>query len=64
MGSALLSRFDLVFILVDKPDKEMDAMLSDHVMALHAGRGKKHKLTNNAAQPEVQYKLFSLSVCS
>ena len=38
MGSALLSRFDLVFILLDKPDEEMDAMLSEHVMALHAGR--------------------------
>ena len=38
MGSALLSRFDLVFILMDKPDADLDAMLSDHVMALHAGR--------------------------
>jgi DNA helicase MCM8 len=38
MGSALLSRFDLVFILLDKPDEEMDMMLSEHVMALHAGK--------------------------
>lgn len=38
MGSALLSRFDLVFILLDKPDEEMDSLLSEHVMALHAGR--------------------------
>ncbi|XP_078352072.1 DNA helicase MCM8-like isoform X2 [Oculina patagonica] len=38
MGSALLSRFDLVFILLDKPDEEMDSMLSAHVMALHAGK--------------------------
>ena len=40
MGSALLSRFDLVFILLDKPDAELDSMLSEHVMALHAGRKK------------------------
>lgn len=40
MGSALLSRFDLVFILLDKPDEEMDNMLSEHVMALHAGRNR------------------------
>ncbi|XP_048727562.2 DNA helicase MCM8-like isoform X2 [Ostrea edulis] len=40
MGSALLSRFDLVFILLDKPDEEMDSMLSDHVMALHAGKNR------------------------
>ncbi|XP_065178607.1 DNA helicase MCM8-like [Sycon ciliatum] len=38
MGSALLSRFDLVFILLDKPDEELDWMLSEHVMALHAGQ--------------------------
>ena len=36
MNSALLSRFDLVFILLDSPDEEMDSMLSEHVMALHA----------------------------
>ncbi|XP_076463609.1 DNA helicase MCM8-like [Babylonia areolata] len=38
MGSALLSRFDLVFIMLDRPDEEMDSLLSEHVMALHAGR--------------------------
>ncbi|GFO02710.1 DNA helicase mcm8-like [Plakobranchus ocellatus] len=37
MGGALLSRFDLVFIMLDKPDEEMDGVLSEHVMALHAG---------------------------
>lgn len=36
MNSALLSRFDLVFILLDKPDEEMDNLLSEHVMALHS----------------------------
>ena len=36
MNSALLSRFDLVFVLLDNPDEEMDSMLSEHVMALHA----------------------------
>ncbi|XP_025104122.1 DNA helicase MCM8-like [Pomacea canaliculata] len=38
MGSALLSRFDLVFIMLDKPDENMDCLLSEHVMALHAGQ--------------------------
>lgn len=36
MNSALLSRFDLVFILLDKPDEEMDGILSEHVMSLHS----------------------------
>ncbi|GAB1601268.1 DNA helicase MCM8 [Argonauta hians] len=38
MGNALLSRFDLVFILLDKPDEVKDNMLSNHVMAMHAGK--------------------------
>ncbi len=35
MHPALLSRFDLVFILIDKPDEELDCRLSDHIMNLH-----------------------------
>lgn len=38
LNPALLSRFDLVFILVDKPDEEMDGLLSDHIMNLHRKR--------------------------
>ncbi|CAL4067285.1 unnamed protein product, partial [Meganyctiphanes norvegica] len=37
MNTALLSRFDLVFILMDKPDEELDCLLSEHVMANHNG---------------------------
>ncbi|KAF9432817.1 DNA replication licensing factor mcm8 [Entomortierella beljakovae] len=37
MKSALLSRFDMIFILMDKPNGEMDQYLSRHVMALHSG---------------------------
>lgn len=35
----LLSRFDLVFILLDKPDTERDLQISRHVMSLHSARG-------------------------
>ena len=35
MGPALLSRFDLVFILIDKPDDVQDNLLSEHVMSFH-----------------------------
>lgn len=38
LSAPLLSRFDLVFILLDKPDEEMDCMVSKHVMLLHAGQ--------------------------
>ena len=43
MGTALLSRFDLIFILLDKPDYEMDRFLSDHIMKLH--QDKKTKIS-------------------
>ncbi|XP_049877697.1 DNA helicase MCM8-like [Pectinophora gossypiella] len=38
INSALLSRFDLVFILLDQPDEKIDAMLSEHVLAMHSGQ--------------------------
>ncbi|XP_057778999.1 probable DNA helicase MCM8 [Salvia miltiorrhiza] len=40
MSAALLSRFDLVFILLDKPDEVLDKRLSEHIMSLHAGNGQ------------------------
>ncbi|XP_034041317.1 DNA helicase MCM8 [Thalassophryne amazonica] len=39
MGSALLSRFDVVFLLLDIPDESHDRLLSEHVMANRTGRG-------------------------
>jgi hypothetical protein len=38
MSAALLSRFDLVFILLDKPDELLDKRVSAHIMAVcHSG---------------------------
>ncbi|XP_040380181.1 probable DNA helicase MCM8 isoform X2 [Oryza brachyantha] len=39
MSAALLSRFDLVFILLDKPNELMDKRVSDHIIALHSNDG-------------------------
>ena len=39
MAEPLLSRFDLVFILLDASDEQRDRHLSEHVMALHSGGG-------------------------
>ena len=39
LGPALLSRFDLVFILIDKPDDQVDQLLSEHVMSFHTRAG-------------------------
>ncbi|KAK9289862.1 hypothetical protein L1049_008023 [Liquidambar formosana] len=40
MSAALLSRFDLVFILLDRPDELLDKRVSDHIISLHAGYGE------------------------
>ncbi|ELU16340.1 hypothetical protein CAPTEDRAFT_101979 [Capitella teleta] len=56
MGGALLSRFDLVFILLDKPDEEMDSLLSEHVMAMHAGK-KRPQHTPSLSTPHTQEEL-------
>lgn len=41
MKAALLSRFDLVFILLDRPDEERDRLLSEHVMSMHTRQGRR-----------------------
>eukprot|EP00026_Physarum_polycephalum_P003849 Phypoly_transcript_03865.p1 GENE.Phypoly_transcript_03865~~Phypoly_transcript_03865.p1 ORF type:complete len:758 (+),score=108.96 Phypoly_transcript_03865:32-2275(+) len=46
MGPALLSRFDVIFILLDRPDEERDKLLSEHVISLH-GRGVKSEPTDD-----------------
>ncbi|KAK6943754.1 MCM, AAA-lid domain [Dillenia turbinata] len=40
MNAALLSRFDLVFILLDKPDELLDKRLSEHIISLHGAHGE------------------------
>jgi len=33
----MLSRFDIIFVLLDQPDQRRDERLSEHVMAMHSG---------------------------
>ncbi|XP_037128633.1 DNA helicase MCM8 [Syngnathus acus] len=40
LGSPLLSRFDVVFLLLDIPDESRDRRLSEHIMATRASGGK------------------------
>ena len=37
MSAAMLSRFDIIFVLLDQPDQRRDERLSEHVMAMHSG---------------------------
>jgi replicative DNA helicase Mcm len=41
---ALLSRFDLIFAMTDKPDAELDAKIADHILKAHRwGELRKYK---------------------
>eukprot|EP00898_Chlorokybus_atmophyticus_P001764 jgi/Chlat1/2589/Chrsp178S02493 len=54
-SSPLLSRFDLIFILQDRPDDDFDKSMSEHVFALHkhtgAGGRSKRPLGYSHATP-------------
>ncbi|KAK9824829.1 hypothetical protein WJX81_003431 [Elliptochloris bilobata] len=57
MSSAMLSRFDLTFLLLDRPDEARDHSLSEHVLALHSGQpqrpaaARSRLLGHRASQP-------------
>jgi replicative DNA helicase Mcm len=54
MPPALLSRFDLIFSLLDKPDRDKDTRLSGHILKTHkAGEVREHRRSN----PNSQYTL-------
>lgn len=56
MSAALLSRFDLVFILLDQHDELRDERVSEHVMALYGGarRNKSSRRQNFLAHVAMQ----------
>jgi DNA helicase MCM8 len=41
ISNAILSRFDLIFLLVDKPDPERDRKLVEHIMKIHNNKRKR-----------------------
>ncbi|XP_066995008.2 DNA helicase MCM8 isoform X2 [Anabrus simplex] len=55
IGSALLSRFDLVFILLDQPDEQLDNLLSEHVMGIHSGINPKINSQPSALTSSAEY---------
>ncbi|XP_017294810.1 DNA helicase MCM8 isoform X3 [Kryptolebias marmoratus] len=54
MSSALLSRFDVVFLLLDIPDESHDRRLSEHVMANRAGKGRTSSATVTRTSAELE----------
>ena len=53
MSGALLSRFDLVFVILDQADQHRDRCLSEHVMALHTRQHRGARAAAPASQAGV-----------
>lgn len=47
LGSPLLSRFDLIFILIDSRNQEWDKTISSHIFAAETGTKKSHPSKDN-----------------
>ena len=47
-----LTRFDLIFIVRDSPDKEKDNLIASHILEIHRN-------TEQAARPAIDIDLFS-----
>lgn len=54
MGSPVLSRFDVIFILLDIPDESHDRHLSEHVMANRAGKARTTSATVTRTNSEME----------
>ncbi|XP_031730088.1 DNA helicase MCM8-like [Anarrhichthys ocellatus] len=54
MGSALLSRFDVIFLLLDIPDESHDRHLSEYIMANRAGKGRTSSAVVTRANNELE----------
>ena len=64
ISNAILSRFDLIFLLVDKPDPERDKKLSEHIMTIHNQKRKKSKIGISVSpynDPEKMDRFLSLN---
>lgn len=52
MPPALLSRFDLMWLLLDKPDKETDGRLASHILGIHQGHINKVSVMSSGLMQE------------
>lgn len=50
MSPPLLSRFDLIFLLLDEPNEQLDDLLCKHVMSYHTNRNATNKAQMNIFQ--------------
>jgi replicative DNA helicase Mcm len=53
LSPTLLSRFDLIFVMTDEPDRERDKLLATHILDTHE-LGEKLEMMKNLASSEVK----------
>lgn len=53
---ALLSRFDLLWLLLDKPNEEDDRLLAEHVLRVHQTKNHLGKSAEEMEAYEVRWK--------
>ncbi|GBF93305.1 DNA replication licensing factor MCM7 [Raphidocelis subcapitata] len=61
MPPALLSRFDLMWLLLDKQDLEQDRRLAQHILSVHQGVVAKDDSVGDLVAPELLRAYISLS---
>jgi len=61
VSNAILSRFDLVFLMLDDPDLQRDKKLSEHVMRLHS-RNRKRRYDEAFSNPDGNSTGYSQSI--
>lgn len=58
LQDSLLSRFDLLFIVLDKMDPELDRQISDHVLRMHRYRATNEQDGDGESRGNTVYKLY------
>lgn len=58
LPAALLSRFDVQFLLLDKADREADAVLARHVLQVHQKNAGKQASSEQEIDPDMMRDLF------
>lgn len=63
VSNAILSRFDLIFLLVDSPDPDRDRKLSEHIMKMNNnGNRKKNRVDERYRQKQNEQRHEYLSL--
>jgi DNA replication licensing factor MCM3 len=52
LPDSLISRFDLLFIVLDQPDPSLDRLISQRVLANHSYRGQREEVEAGADDDE------------